>query len=32
MSPDPFEHLRNSNPMPDDQPVYPPMSTADRIA
>ena len=32
MSPDPFEHLQHSNPMPDDQPVYPPMSTADRIA
>ena len=32
MSRDPFEHLRHSNPMPDDQPVYPPMSTADRIA
>jgi hypothetical protein len=32
MSPDPFEHLRESNPMPDDHPVYPPMSTADRIS
>ena len=32
MSPDPFEHLRHSNPLPDDQPVYPPMSTADRIS
>jgi len=32
MSRDPFEHLRGSNPMPDDTPVYPPMSTADRIA
>ena len=32
MSRDPFEHLRESNPMPDDHPVYPPMSTADRIA
>jgi hypothetical protein len=32
MSRDPFEHLRESNPLPDDQPVYPPMGTADRIA
>ena len=32
MSRDPFQHLRESNPMPDDHPVYPPMSTADRIA
>ncbi len=32
MSRDPFEHLRESNPLPDDQPVYAPMSTADRIA
>jgi hypothetical protein len=32
MSPDPFEHLRRSNPLPEDQPVYPPMSLADRIA
>ncbi|MBS1195547.1 MAG: Spore germination protein-like protein, partial [Actinobacteria bacterium] len=31
MSRDPFEHLRGSNPLPDDQPIYPPMSTADRI-
>ena len=32
MSRDPFQHLRESNPMPEDRPVYPPMSTADRIA
>ncbi|MBM3696787.1 MAG: hypothetical protein FJW79_12810, partial [Actinobacteria bacterium] len=32
MSRDPFQHLRESNPMPDDHPVHPPMSTADRIA
>lgn len=32
MSRDPFSHLRESNPMPDDHPVYPPMSTAERIA
>jgi hypothetical protein len=31
MSRDPFEHLRESNPLPDDQPVYAPMSAADRI-
>ena len=31
MSRDPFQNLRESNPMPDDQPVYSPMSTADRI-
>ncbi len=32
MSRDPFQHLRESNPMPDDHPIYPPMSTAERIA
>ena len=32
MSRDPFQHLRESNPMPDDHPVYPPMSTAERIS
>ncbi len=32
MSRDPFQHLREANPMPDDHPVYAPMSTADRIA
>jgi len=32
MSRDPFEHLREFNPMPDDHPVHPPMGTADRIA
>jgi hypothetical protein len=32
MTPDPFDHLREINPMPEDQPVYAPMGTADRIA
>ena len=31
MSRDPFEHLRESNPMPDQTPVYPPLGTAERI-
>lgn len=31
MSPDPFDHLRDLNPMPEDRPVYAPMSAADRI-
>jgi hypothetical protein len=32
MSRDPFDHLREMNPMPEDLPVYAPMGTADRIA
>ena len=32
MSRDPFDHLRAMNPLPEDQPVYAPMGTADRIA
>ncbi len=32
MSRDPFDHLREINPMPEDHPVYPPMGTAERIA
>jgi len=31
MSPNPFDRLRDVNPMPEDQPVYPPMATAERI-
>jgi len=32
MSRDPFDHLRDMNPMPEDQPIYAPMGTAERIA
>ena len=32
MSRDPFDHLRDMNPMPEDQPLYAPMGTAERIA
>lgn len=32
MSRDPFDHLRDMNPMPEDNPIYAPMGTADRIA
>ncbi|OFW54064.1 MAG: hypothetical protein A2V75_02445 [Actinobacteria bacterium RBG_16_70_17] len=32
MSRDPFDHLRDMNPMPEDHPIYAPMGTADRIA
>lgn len=31
MSPDPFDHLRDLNPMPEDRPVYAPMTAAERI-
>jgi len=31
MKRDPFDHLRAINPLPEDQPVYPPMTTAERI-
>lgn len=32
MKRDPFDHLREINPMPEDLPVYPPLGTAERIA
>jgi len=32
MSRDPFQYLRELNPMPDDRQVHPPLSAADRIA
>jgi hypothetical protein len=31
MKRDPFDHLREANPLPEGHPVYAPMSTADRI-